>query len=64
MVIIVTILCFIKRIRGESMEHLLLTFNLRISTNHDKENAWPYRLDSIITYLNDRKPLILAPRGC
>ena len=42
------------------MEHLLLTFNLRISTNHDKENAWPYRLDSIITYLNDRKPLIFG----
>lgn len=42
------------------MKYIILTFNLRINTNHDKENAWPYRLNSIITYLRDKKPLIIC----
>ncbi len=36
------------------------TFNLRLNHVQDKENAWPYRLKSVLEYINTTKPLVLG----
>jgi endonuclease/exonuclease/phosphatase family metal-dependent hydrolase len=42
------------------MEYLIISFNLRVNVKVDKENAWPYRLSSIVKYLSDKKPLLIG----
>ncbi len=45
---------------GISMQFNITTFNLRLNTVTDKENAWPYRLNSVLHYINSVTPLIFG----
>ena len=42
------------------MEYLIMTFNMRINTDSDGKNSWPYRLSSISQFLKKTKPLIVG----
>jgi|SRR5690554_564791 len=42
------------------MQFKITTFNLRLNHINDKENAWGYRLNSVIKYIKTTKPLILG----
>jgi endonuclease/exonuclease/phosphatase family metal-dependent hydrolase len=42
------------------MEHLVLSFNLRVNVVVDLDNAWPFRLKSVVKYLKDNKPLVFG----
>lgn len=42
------------------MKFNITTFNLRLNHSADKENAWPYRIQSVVKYIENSKPLIIG----
>lgn len=42
------------------MEFKITTFNLRLNHVDDKENAWPYRINSVVKFIKEEKPLIIG----
>ncbi|MDF2699490.1 MAG: endonuclease, partial [Haloplasmataceae bacterium] len=38
----------------------ITTFNLRLNVSSDKENAWPYRVNSVVKYIDDTNPFIIG----
>lgn len=38
----------------------IATFNIRLNTSSDNENAWPYRKYSVIKFFNEYQPLIFG----